>query len=59
VDRPPFGSEGICGSTYLCFRDWRSTGIPKSRINIDDFRIDYEAFSDTLPDEAFPKGADW
>ena len=33
--------------------------MPKSRINIDDFRIDYELFSDTLPDEYFPKGADW
>jgi hypothetical protein len=35
------------------------TGVPKSRIDIDDFRIDYEAFSDTLPDVAFPKGSDW
>src|SRR5262249_41295429 len=33
--------------------------IPKSRINIDDFRTDYEAFSDTLPDEFFPRGSDW
>jgi phenylacetate-coenzyme A ligase PaaK-like adenylate-forming protein len=41
------------------FETGGSTGIPKSRINIDDFRIDYEMFSDTLPDEHFPKGADW
>ena len=41
------------------FETGGSTGIPKSRINIEDFRIDYEAFSDTLPDEAFPKGSDW
>ena len=33
--------------------------MPKSRINIDDFRIDYELFSKTLPDDKFPKGADW
>ena len=33
--------------------------MPKSRINIEDFRHDYEAFSDTLPDASFPKGADW
>ena len=33
--------------------------MPKSRINIDDFRIDYELFSETLPDDKFPKGADW
>ena len=41
------------------FETGGSTGVPKSRINIDDFRIDYENFSDTLPDECFPKGADW
>lgn len=41
------------------FETGGSTGVPKSRINIDDFRIDYEAFSDTLPDEAFPRGSDW
>jgi hypothetical protein len=41
------------------FETGGSTGIPKSRINIDDFRIDYEAFSDTLPEEYFPKGSDW
>ena len=41
------------------FETGGSTGIPKSRVNIDDFRIDYEMFSDTLPDEHFPKGSDW
>jgi len=41
------------------FETGGSTGVPKSRINIDDFRIDYEAFSTQLPDEFFPRGADW
>jgi phenylacetate-coenzyme A ligase PaaK-like adenylate-forming protein len=41
------------------FETGGSTGIPKSRISIEDFRIDYEAFSATLPDEFFPKGSDW
>jgi phenylacetate-coenzyme A ligase PaaK-like adenylate-forming protein len=41
------------------FETGGSTGVPKSRINIEDFRIDYEQFSDTLPDESFPKGSDW
>jgi hypothetical protein len=41
------------------FETGGSTGVPKSRINIEDFRKDYEAFSDTLPDHAFPRGADW
>ncbi|MCA9249647.1 MAG: hypothetical protein KDA54_00810, partial [Phycisphaerales bacterium] len=30
------------------FETGGSTGVPKSRINIKDFRIDYEQFSDTL-----------
>ena len=41
------------------FETGGSTGVPKSRVTVDDFRIDYEAFSDTLPDEFFPKGSDW
>jgi hypothetical protein len=41
------------------FETGGSTGVPKSRVNIDDFRTDYEMFSRTLPDQFFPKGADW
>src|SRR6202049_2831578 len=41
------------------FETGGSTGVPKSRVNINDFRIDYEGFSDTLPDHAFPRGSDW
>ena len=41
------------------FETGGSTGVPKSRINIEDFRLDYEAFSATLPDGAFPRGSDW
>src|ERR1700756_4220202 len=41
------------------FETGGSTGVPKSRISIDDFRIDYEMFSETLDDRSFPKGADW
>ncbi len=41
------------------FETGGSTGVPKSRISIDDFRLDYEAFSATLPDESFPRGSDW
>jgi phenylacetate-coenzyme A ligase PaaK-like adenylate-forming protein len=41
------------------FETGGTTGIPKSRINMNDFRTDYEMFSDTLPDEYFPKGANW
>ena len=41
------------------FETGGTTGIPKSRVVVDDFRIDYELFSDTLPDKYFPKGANW
>lgn len=41
------------------FETGGTTGVPKSRIASDDFRIDYEMLSDTLPDEYFPKGANW
>jgi len=41
------------------FETGGSTGIPKSRVAIDDFRTDYELFSETLPEEHFPRGANW
>jgi len=41
------------------FETGGTTGIPKSRVVIKDHWIDYEMFSDTLPDEHFPKGANW
>jgi phenylacetate-coenzyme A ligase PaaK-like adenylate-forming protein len=41
------------------FETGGTTGIPKTRINIEDFRTDYEMFSDTLPEKHFPKGANW
>lgn len=44
--------------TYV-FETGGTTGIPKSRVVVDDFRIDYEVFSDTLPDQYFPRGGNW
>ncbi len=41
------------------FETGGTTGVPKSRVAINDFRTDYELFSDTLPDEYFPKGSNW
>ncbi|MCO6458991.1 MAG: hypothetical protein J5I93_27100 [Pirellulaceae bacterium] len=41
------------------FETGGTTGIPKSRVVIDDFRIDYELFSETLPDKYFPRGSNW
>jgi hypothetical protein len=51
--------KAFAGRPVSIFETGGSTGVPKSRINIDDFRIDYEMFSQTLPDWAFPKGSDW
>ena len=41
------------------FETGGSTGLPKTRVASEDFRIDYELFSETLPDEHFPRGANW
>ncbi|HEY7915090.1 MAG TPA: hypothetical protein VIG62_24495 [Blastocatellia bacterium] len=51
--------RGYTGRPVYVFETGGSTGVPKSRINIEDFRIDYSLFSETLPDEYFPKGSDW
>ncbi len=51
--------RGLANKPVYVFETGGSTGVPKSRINIDDFRIDYELFSDTLPDKFFPKNSDW
>lgn len=51
--------KALAGRPTYVFETGGSTGIPKSRVNIDDFRIDYEMFSETLSDTSFPKGADW
>jgi hypothetical protein len=41
------------------FETGGSTGIPKSRINHEDFRIDYTNYSATLPEDKFPMGSNW
>lgn len=51
--------KALLGKPTYVFETGGTTGIPKSRVVIDDFRIDYENFSDTLPDEYFPKGSNW
>jgi phenylacetate-coenzyme A ligase PaaK-like adenylate-forming protein len=41
------------------FETGGTTGLPKTRVVIDDFRIDYEMMSATLPDQYFPRGGNW
>jgi phenylacetate-coenzyme A ligase PaaK-like adenylate-forming protein len=51
--------KGLAGRPVYVFETGGTTGVPKTRINCDDFRVDYEIFSETLPDEHFPKGTNW
>jgi phenylacetate-coenzyme A ligase PaaK-like adenylate-forming protein len=51
--------RGLAGKPAYVFETGGTTGVPKSRVAIEDFRIDYELFSDTLPEEYFPRGANW
>ena len=51
--------KGLAGRPVFVFETGGTTGIPKTRVACDDFRTDYELFSATLPDEHFPKGANW
>ena len=41
------------------FETGGTTGVPKSRVVMEDHWIDYEVFSDTLPTEFFPRGSNW
>ena len=51
--------KGLDGQPTFVFETGGTTGVPKSRVVIEDHRIDYELFSETLPEEYFPKGANW
>ncbi|MHB8863682.1 MAG: phenylacetate--CoA ligase family protein [Pirellulaceae bacterium] len=51
--------KALADKPIYVFETGGTTGVPKSRVVIDDFRIDYELFSDTLPDQYFPRGSNW
>jgi hypothetical protein len=51
--------KGYADRGVYVFETGGTTGIPKSRIVIDDFKIDYEMMSDTFPDKFFPRGSNW
>jgi phenylacetate-coenzyme A ligase PaaK-like adenylate-forming protein len=51
--------KGLAGKPVFVFETGGTTGVPKTRVAFDDFRTDYELFSETLPDEFFPKGSNW
>ena len=47
------------GRPFTIFETGGTTGMPKQRIGWDDYKIDYEEFSRTLEDDAFPPGGYW
>ena len=51
--------RAFADSPIYVFETGGTTGVPKSRIAVDDFRIDYSMFSETLPETYFPQGANW
>jgi hypothetical protein len=51
--------KALADRPVYVFETGGTTGIPKSRVNIQDFQTDYEMFGDRLSDEGFPRGSDW
>src|SRR5438552_19045900 len=51
--------KGLAGKPVFVFETGGTTGTPKTRVAMDDFRVDYEIFSGTLPDDSFPRGSNW
>jgi phenylacetate-coenzyme A ligase PaaK-like adenylate-forming protein len=51
--------KALANKPIYVFETGGTTGIPKTRINIEDFRTDYEMFSQTLPEQYFPKHSNW
>jgi phenylacetate-coenzyme A ligase PaaK-like adenylate-forming protein len=47
------------GRPFYVFETGGTTGMPKQRISWEDHRRDYEEFSATLEEEAFPRGGNW
>jgi phenylacetate-coenzyme A ligase PaaK-like adenylate-forming protein len=51
--------KALADRPIYVFETGGTTGVPKSRVAIEDFRIDYSLFSDTLPEQYFPWGSNW
>ena len=54
-----FVPRALADRPISVFETGGSTGLPKARINVEDFHIDYRQLGDRLPEEGFPHGADW
>ena len=51
--------KALAEKPIYVFETGGTTGVPKSRVVVEDHWTDYELFSETLPDQYFPKGANW
>ena len=51
--------RAYAGRPFTIFETGGTTGMPKQRIGWNDYKIDYDAFSETLDDEAFPRNGYW
>ncbi len=47
------------GRPYTVFETGGTTGMPKQRIGWDDYKVDYEEYSDHYGPNFFPKGGNW
>src|SRR5262245_22432361 len=51
--------QGLAGQPRYVVETGGTTGVPRGRLASKDVRIDYEVFSDTLPEKYFPRGTSW
>lgn len=51
--------KGLADKPVYVFETGGTTGIPKTRVVMEDHWIDYELFSHTIPDKYFPQGSNW
>lgn len=51
--------RAYAGRPFFIFETGGTTGMPKQRIQWEDYKIDYEQFSGTLDDDRFPRGGYW
>ncbi|MCZ6597794.1 MAG: hypothetical protein O7B99_09165 [Planctomycetota bacterium] len=51
--------KAYVGRPFTIFETGGTTGMPKQRIGWEDYKTDYEEFSDTLDEATFPRGGFW
>ena len=51
--------KALAHKPIYIFETGGTTGIPKSRVVVEDHWLDYQLFSDGLPEKFFPKNSNW